>query len=177
MKDELMTVPQILDELGGVSRRTFYRWRELGTAPVVEAPDGTVRLARRDTHRARSPRTRPGTTGTVDARTAARLGARVSATVNAIRAGDRAAASRPLGANGGRRAASTPASTLALLRESVEARETVWIGYVDNSGTTVERVVDPVKVEGGWLTAYDHRADDVRSFAVHRITAVSPAPR
>ncbi|MGH3332424.1 MAG: helicase-associated domain-containing protein, partial [Nocardioidaceae bacterium] len=32
------------------------RLRELGTAPVVEAPDGTVRLARKDVHRARSPR-------------------------------------------------------------------------------------------------------------------------
>ena len=66
-------------------------------------------------------------------------------------------------------------STMAVLRDSVEARRTVWIGYVDNHGSTVERVVDPVKVEGGWLTAYDHRADDVRSFAIHRITAVAPA--
>ena len=33
------------------------RLRELGTAPVVEAPDGTVRLARREAHRARSPST------------------------------------------------------------------------------------------------------------------------
>jgi predicted DNA-binding transcriptional regulator YafY len=56
----------------------------------------------------------------------------------------------------------------------VEAGRTVWIGYVDNHGSTVERVVDPVKVEGGWLTAFDHRSDDVRSFAVHRITAVNP---
>ena len=28
-----MTVAQVLDELGGVSRRTFYRWREIGHAP------------------------------------------------------------------------------------------------------------------------------------------------
>ncbi|MGW4567585.1 helix-turn-helix domain-containing protein, partial [Streptomyces sp. NPDC004561] len=25
--DELLTVRQVLEELGGVSRRTFYRWR------------------------------------------------------------------------------------------------------------------------------------------------------
>ena len=66
----------------------------------------------------------------------------------------------------------TPASTLAVLREAVEAGRRVWIGYVDNHGSTVERVVDPVKVEAGWLSAYDHRTEDVRSFAVHRITAV-----
>ena len=49
------------------------------------------------------------------------------------------------------------------------------IGYVDNHGTSTERVVDPVRVEGGWLTAYDHRSDDTRTFAVHRITTVRPA--
>jgi predicted DNA-binding transcriptional regulator YafY len=56
----------------------------------------------------------------------------------------------------------------------VEAGSTVWIGYVDNHGSTVERVVDPVKVEGGRLTAFDHRTEEVRTFAVHRITGVHP---
>ena len=35
-------------------------------------------------------------------------------------------------------------------------------------------MVDPVRVDGGWLTARDHRADDVRQFAVHRIRTVHP---
>lgn len=146
------------------------RLRELGTAPVVEAPDGTVRLTRKDAHRARTPRIRPP----LAVIGAARLDARVSATVNAIRAGDQAAAHRPSNAESARAGRGGPMSTMAVLRESVEARTTVWIGYVDNHGSTVERVVDPVKVEGGWLTAYDHRADDVRAFAIHRITAVAP---
>jgi hypothetical protein len=157
------------------------RLRALGSAPVVEAPDGTVRLARREVLRARSPRRHPAVTdpaagpavgtGTLDAQAAARLSARVASTVTAIRAGDRAAAHRPEPAL---RAAepATPASTLAVLREAVESGTSVWIGYVDNHGSTVERVVDPVKVEAGWLSAYDHRTEDVRSFAIHRVTAV-----
>jgi hypothetical protein len=153
------------------------RLRQLGSAPVVEAPDGTVRLARREVLRARSPRRHPAVTdpvvssGPLDAHAAARLSARVASTVTAIRAGDRAAAHRPEPAM---RAAepATPASTLALLREAVESGASVWIGYVDNHGSTVERVVDPVKVEAGWLSAYDHRTEDVRSFAIHRVTAV-----
>ena len=64
-------------------------------------------------------------------------------------------------------------ATMAALREAVETRTTVWISYLDNHGSTVERVVDPVKVDAGWLTAFDHRADDVRSFAIHRVTAVN----
>jgi len=60
------------------------------------------------------------------------------------------------------------------LREAVETGASVLIGYVDNHGTRSERVVDPRSVEGGTLTAHDHRADDLRSFAVHRITSVAP---
>ena len=155
------------------------RLRELGAAPVVEAPDGTVRLARRETLRSRTPRPRAGDhalpTGPLDAKGSARLAARVASTVTAIRAGDRAAATRPAPTL---RAAepTTPASSLALLREAVEAGGTVWMSYVDNHGSTVERVVDPVKVDAGWLSAYDHRTEDVRSFAVHRITAVRQVP-
>ena len=72
------------------------RLRELGSAPVVEAPDGTVRLARRESLRARVTRRRSGPpgprpAGPRDAQAAARLAARVASTVTAIRAGDRAA--------------------------------------------------------------------------------------
>jgi len=145
------------------------RLRELGSAPVVEAADGTVRLVRRESLRSRTPRARPAE----DARSSARLSARVAATVTALRAGDRAAATRPAP---GLRAAepTTPASSLAVLREAVDGGGSVWMSYVDNHGSTVERVVDPVRVEAGWLSAYDHRTEDVRSFAVHRITAVRP---
>ncbi|TQS12022.1 helix-turn-helix domain-containing protein [Microbispora sp. SCL1-1] len=44
-----MTVPEVLTELGGVSRRTFYRWRELGHAPkCVKLPNGELRIWRSD---------------------------------------------------------------------------------------------------------------------------------
>ena len=45
--DELMTVPQVLAELNGVSRRTFYRWREIGTGPqCIRLPNGELRVWR-----------------------------------------------------------------------------------------------------------------------------------
>jgi len=138
------------------------RLRDLGLAPVLEAEDGTVRVARPDVHRARSPRPRSG------GREAARESAHVAAAVAAIRAGDRATAARPAG----EATTTTPAAALTALREAVEAKASVWIGYVDNHGTSTERIVDPVRVEGGQLTAYDHRSEDLRGFAVHRITAV-----
>lgn len=49
MKDELMTVKEILAELKDVSRRTFYRWRELGQAPrAFKLPNGELRVWRSD---------------------------------------------------------------------------------------------------------------------------------
>ena len=46
-RDELLAVPQILAELGGVSRRTFYRWRELGLAPQgMKLPNNEIRIWR-----------------------------------------------------------------------------------------------------------------------------------
>jgi hypothetical protein len=137
------------------------RLRELGVSPLVEAVDGTVHVARPDRLRAR-----PRTTRRTDD---ARLEARLAQVVTAVRAGDRVAQTRP-------RASSelTPIGSLAALREAVEAGRTVLIGYVDNHGVSTERIVDPVRVDGGWLTARDHRADDVRQFAVHRIRTVNP---
>jgi len=152
------------------------RLRELGTAPVVEAPDGTVRLARREAHRARSPRPRTQSDGSTpspaDARARARLSARVGATVTAIRAGDRAAADRPSQRRHAQGAGASPTAVLAALREAADAKETVLIGYLDQEGSTGERIVEPVHVHGGQLTAYDHRSQQVRLFTVHRITGV-----
>jgi hypothetical protein len=145
------------------------RLRELGVAPVVEGQDGVVRVARRDAHRARSPRSvGPGRV----AESAARLTARTAATVTAIRAGDRAAAIRPSGSSAPSR--QSPASALAQLREAVETGTTVRIGYVDSDGSVHDRVVDPERVDGGWLRAFDHRSEEPRSYAVHRINSVRP---
>jgi hypothetical protein len=136
------------------------RLRELGLAPVVEAADGTVHVARPDVLRARVPRSR--------ASAPARAAARTAAVVAAIRAGDRAGAARPASAP-----VSAPADVVALLRTAAEAGDRVLIGYVGSDGTVAERLVQPRRVEGGRLTAYDERADDDRDFALHRITAAA----
>lgn len=141
------------------------RLRELGAAPVVEAPDGSVRVARPDLQRARKRRGQQRPAGAVEARRSAQ----VSATVAAIRAGDRAHATRPAAH------ATTPSGALGALREAIETATTVVIGYVDGHGAVAERVVDPRRLEGGRLTAHDHRSEDLREFAVHRITSVRPA--
>ncbi len=47
--DRLMTVAEMCSELGDVSRRTFYRWRELGSGPeCLKIPNGELRVWRSD---------------------------------------------------------------------------------------------------------------------------------
>ena len=139
------------------------RLRELGAAPVVEAADGTVRVARPDQLRARTPKEHRGAGVRL-----ARETAKVAQVVTAVRAGDHAVAARPPDPS----RSLSPSGAMAALREAIEAGATVLIGYVDNHGTSTERVVEPRAVEGGSLTAYDLRSDDLRSFAIHRITTV-----
>jgi predicted DNA-binding transcriptional regulator YafY len=112
-------------------------------------------------HRARSPRNRGA------GRAAARDAAGILAAVSAVRAGDRAGSARPRSDT-----ATSPGAALAVLRQAIEEETSVWIGYVDDQGGSTERIVDPQRLDGGRLTAYDHRTDDERTFAVHRITAV-----
>ena len=94
-----------------------------------------------------------------------------TAVVTAVRAGERARAARPTGDG----ATVGPTRLVEQLRTAVEDGRTVWLAYLDETGTVSERVVDPVGVDGGRLTAYDHRSARTRSFALHRISRVAAA--
>ena len=52
----------------------------------------------------------------------------------------------------------------------------MWIGYADTDGAVGQQIVDPIRLAGGVLTAFDHRTDSVRQFAVSRVTGVADLP-
>jgi predicted DNA-binding transcriptional regulator YafY len=69
---------------------------------------------------------------------------------------------------------STPsAKTLSALNDAARDGIPLWIGYVNAQGRATQRVVEPMSVEGGYLRAFDHLHDEVRTFAVHRITGIA----
>ncbi|WP_436701649.1 helicase-associated domain-containing protein [Nocardioides sp. BYT-33-1] len=146
------------------------RLRELGLAPVVEGPDGVVRVGTPDALRARTPRTREVADA---ARSAARQAAQVVSAVATLREGDEAARSRPASAS------TAGGGVLSALRDAIERGGSVLIGFTDNQGVVSERTVRPLVVEGGQLTAFDADAaqddpDAERRYAVHRINRVVP---
>ena len=59
------------------------------------------------------------------------------------------------------------------LRDAVSRGGRLWIGYLDQQGQASSRIVEPVRVEGGFLTAYDATRDSIQRFALHRITGVA----
>ncbi|KJY44386.1 DNA-binding protein [Streptomyces sp. NRRL S-444] len=148
--------------------------RAMGYAPAAESRTGDVLVARADAHRtpARSaPVPVPDGPPVPDATL-------LAAAVRAIRAGDLAAtavrkepATTPVVA--GELPRTSAAETLATVQAAALTGSAVWIGYVNADGAASQRVIDPVRVEGGFVTGYDHTADEVRTYALHRITGVA----
>lgn len=104
----------------------------------------------------------------------------VAAAVRALRAGDEAArhgsefaARLRLEAPDGEPPRTPSMATVDELRAAVERGGRVWIGYLDQQGQASSRIVEPVRVDGGFLTAYDATRATVQRFALHRITGVA----
>ena len=68
-----------------------------------------------------------------------------------------------------------PAMAITQLQEAAINQTSVVIGYVDPAGVATQRVVSPINVRGGQLTAFDPAAGRVREFAIHRVTSVVSA--
>ena len=145
------------------------RLRGMGFAPAAEGPDGAVVTAQAQAQRA-PERQRPAPLLT---ERPIPDDATLGAAVRAIRAGERSTAVRPTGAAPAGLGRSASAQTLSVIRRALDQGTPIWIGYVDHHGMTSERIVDPIRLEAGWLAAFDHRSGETRSFAVHRISGVA----
>ncbi|GAA4360346.1 helicase C-terminal domain-containing protein [Angustibacter luteus] len=141
--------------------------RSMGLAPAAESATGEVVVRRPDARRTPLRQPPAPTRGEVTPAADPLL----QAVVRALRS-----AAPPAPAPAGPALAPTePTHTLAVLREAIERRQRVWIGYADGTGRVERRVVEPLSVEGGRVTAFDHSREEVRSFSVHRVTGVAPA--
>ncbi|WP_460066990.1 helicase-associated domain-containing protein [Streptomyces sp. YKOK-I1] len=149
--------------------------RAMGYAPAAESAEGDVLITRAHAHRT-PPRTAPEPVPDGPPVPDATL---LTAAVRAIRAGDLASTAprKPTGTATalapGELPRTSPAETLATMQAAVLTGEALWIGYVNAEGSASQRVIAPVRVEGGFVTAYDHTADEVRTYPLHRITGVA----
>ncbi|MBQ1098731.1 helicase C-terminal domain-containing protein [Streptomyces sp. b94] len=152
--------------------------RGMGFAPAAESAAGDVLIARAAARRT-PPRAAPGPVPDGPPVPDDTL---LTAAVRAVRAGDLAATTprRPgpgsdagAPAAGGELPRTGAAETLATMQAAVMTGEALWIGYVNAEGSASQRVIAPIRVEGGFVTAYDHTADEVRTYPLHRVTGVA----
>ncbi|WP_338897568.1 helicase C-terminal domain-containing protein [Streptomyces sp. TG1A-60] len=147
--------------------------RAMGYAPAAESVEGDVLITRAQAHRT-PPRTAPEPVPDGPPVPDDTL---LGAAIRAIRAGDLASTAPRRTTGGPAPAGALPrtssAETLATMQAAVLTGEALWIGYVNAEGSATQRVIAPVRVEGGFVTAYDHTADEVRTFPLHRITGVA----
>ncbi|MFS4091265.1 helicase-associated domain-containing protein [Streptomyces sp. AF1A] len=147
--------------------------RAMGHAPAAESAEGDVLITRAHAHRT-PPRTAPEPVPEGPPPPDPTL---LAAAIRAIRAGDLAATAprKPAGTSpgGGELPRTSSAETLATMQAAVLTGDSLWIGYVNAEGTASQRVIAPIRVEGGFVTAYDHTADEVRTYPLHRITGVA----
>lgn len=148
--------------------------REMGYAPAAESAEGDVLITRAGAVRTpprRAPVPVPEGPPVPDPTL-------LGAAVRAIRAGDTAATvvhkeTGPSASAEGALPRTTSAETLVTVQAAAMTGSAIWIGYVNAEGAASQRVIAPVRVEGGYVTAYDHTADEVRTYPLHRITGVA----
>ncbi|MET7379515.1 helicase-associated domain-containing protein [Streptomyces sp. NPDC005526] len=149
--------------------------RAMGYAPAAESAEGDVLITRATAHRT-GPRAAPEPVPEGPPAPDATL---LTAAIRAIRAGDLAStAPRKPSASAatpadGELPRTSSAETLATMQAAVLTGEALWIGYVNAEGAASQRVIAPIRVEGGFVTAYDHTADEVRTYPLHRVTGVA----
>ncbi|MDO0934085.1 helicase C-terminal domain-containing protein [Streptomyces sp. DG2A-72] len=145
--------------------------RGMGFAPAAESAEGDVLITRAHAHRT-PPRTAPEPVPDGPPAPDPTL---LTAAIRAIRAGDLASTTprKQTPVTNGELPRTGSAETLATMQAAVLTGEALWIGYVNAEGSASQRVIAPIKVEGGFVTAYDHTADEVRTYPLHRITGVA----
>ncbi len=141
--------------------------------PAARAGRGTRRrgarrlAARRPTRRPARPDARGSAAAS---ERATRESASVARVVAAIRAGDRAVAERPAGLPGpdARRLDDGAAAGRRVPRRPCSSGTSTTTAPAPSASSTRSAS------RAGWLTALDHRSEEIRTFAVHRITSVTP---
>ena len=153
------SVPRVLEVL-----------REAGYAPAAEAADGEVVALGADAPRA--PSRQPSRA--IRTRTEG-SGAQYGELVSRIRSGD---AITELTLNAPPIAQQVPgvtsAAIMGVLRDSIREARRIMLGVAEPDGTTTRHTVLPISMGGGFVRGQEPGSPGLRSFPLHRITAVHP---
>jgi len=138
--------------------------REYGYLPAAENASGVLLSQpnlRRSKSRPKPPR--------IISEFSAPQDAIVLAAVKSIRTGERSRKVEPIIPG------TSSNETLALINQYIAEGKTLMISYADNNGGVSNRIIDPISISLGTLTAKDEASDEIVQFRIPRINGVAPA--
>ena len=140
---------------------------------MLEGPDGGVVVARQEPARATSARRSapPVLHSEIDADLARGL-------VRSMREGQRARDDADVlqqDGDGPRVPPGDPAMVMALVRDAISRRGSLWIGLADSTGTTRRLRLTPARVDGGRIHGDVEGREGAQVLSLHRITGAVPA--
>ena len=138
--------------------------REFGYLPAAENASGVL-LSQPNLRRARS---RPKPPRIISELTSPKEGVILSA-VKAIRAGERSRKVEPIVSG------TSSNETLALINQYISQKRTLIISYADNNGGVSNRIIEPISISLGTLTARDETTGEQVQFRIPRINGVAPS--
>ena len=138
--------------------------REFGYLPAAENASGVL-LSQPNLRRAKS---RPKPPKIISELTSPKEGIIISA-VKAIRAGERSRKVEPIVSG------TSSNETLALINQYISQKRTLIISYADNNGGVSNRIIEPISISLGTLTARDETTGEQVQFRIPRINGVAPS--
>ena len=138
--------------------------REYGYLPAAENASGVL-LSQPNLRRSKS---RPKPPRIISEFTAPKE-AIVLAAVKTIRAGERSRKVEPIIPG------TSSNETLALINQYIDEKRTLVISYADNNGGVSNRIIEPISISLGTLTARDQTTGEIAQFRIPRINGVAPS--
>lgn len=138
--------------------------REYGYLPAAENASGVL-LSQPNLRRSKS---RPKPPRIISEFTAPKE-AIVLAAVKTIRAGERSRKVEPIIPG------TSSNETLALINQYIDEKRTLIISYADNNGGVSNRIIEPISISLGTLTARDETTGEIAQFRIPRINGVAPS--
>jgi len=93
----------------------------------------------------------------------------ILAAVKTIRAGERSRKVEPIVSG------TSSNETLALINQYINEKRTLVISYADNNGGVSNRIIEPISISLGTLTARDETTGEQVQFRIPRINGVAPS--
>ena len=138
--------------------------REFGYLPAAENSGGVL-LSQPNLRRSKS---RPKPPRIISEFTAPK-DAIVTAAVKTIRAGERSKKVESIIPG------TSSNETLALINQYINEGKSLIISYADNNGGVSNRIIEPISISLGTLTARDETSDEILQFRIPRINGVAPS--